>query len=314
MNTTTVKHYIGIDVSKDKLDVSSPLWELPKTFHNSATGLQALFKELKPLLTSCQLVCEATGGYEGLLLQHAWKRSVGISRLNPRQVRDFARAKGILAKTDRIDACVIAEFGKIFKPNPTPAPSKTGQQLDAAVRRRECLMRQLTREKNNREKATDKFVCQDIKALITFLSKRLALCDLQINKLIEADEALRKKRERMELVKGVGPGTSSMLLAGLPELGSLGDKKVAALVGLAPMNRDSGKRRGQRTIQGGRGNVRRALYMPALCAVRHNPILKDFYDRLRSAGKDHHVALTAVMRKLICLLNRILADPDFSPA
>ena len=312
MNTTT-KHYIGIDVSKDKLDVSAPLWRVPKTFDNSPTGLQSLFKELRPLPASSQLVCEATGGYEGFLLQQAWKRGVNISRVNARQVRDFARAKGLLAKTDRIDARVIADFGALFKPDPTPAPSKTGQQLNAAVRRRESLVGQLTREKNAREKASDKFVRQDIEALIALLSKRLARCDRHIAGLIDADETLREKRQRLEQVKGVGSATSSLVLATLPELGSIGNKQVSALVGLAPMNRDSGKRRGQRTIQGGRANVRRGLYMPALCAARHNPILKAFYERLRSAGKAHHVALTAVMRKLICLLNRILADPDFNP-
>ncbi len=314
MKTMTEKQYIGIDISKTKLDVCAPWWATTKTFKNSPKGLQKLFRAIKSKPISCHLVCEATGGYEGLLLLTAWKHDVTISRVNPRKVRHLAIAMGFLAKTDPIDAFVITEFGKMLKPKPTPEPTKTAQQLGVIVRRREFLMRQLTREKNAKEKASDTFILQDINASIASLSKRLAHFDEAIAKLIDADEVLREKRRRMEQVTGIGPGTSRLLLAALPELGSISDKEVSALVGLAPMNCDSGTRRGKRIIQGGRANVRRGLYMPALCAARHNPTLKAFYDRLCSAGKAHHVALTAVMRKLICLLNRILADPDFNPA
>ena len=175
-------------------------------------------------------------------------------------------------------------------------------------------MRQLNAERIALHKTTDSFVRKDLRSLIGILENLIRKFDKEISTLIDAQEDLKQKRQRLEKVKGVGPGVSSVLLAELPELGQIGDRQATALVGLAPMNRDSGKHRGKRSIQAGRGQVRRALYMPAMCAVRFNPILKAFYERLRAKGKAHHVAITAVMRKLICLLNRILADPNFTPA
>lgn len=314
MKTTDTKHYVGIDVSKDHLDVWTPSWAQPKRYDNRPARRRALFKDLCALDGSCHLICEATGGYEACLLDEASQREVPISRVNPRQIRDFARAKGLLAKTDQIDARTITHYGEVFSPAPTMPPSAVLKRLSAACRRRENLMRQLNQERIALQKTTDSFVRKDIRKLIGVLENRIGKFDKEISELIDGQDDLKEKRERLEEVKGVGPGVSSVLLAEMPELGQIGDKQAAALVGLAPMNRDSGKHRGKRSIQAGRGQIRRALYMPAMCAVRFNPILKAIYERLRAKGKAHHVAITAVMRKLICLLNRILADPNFTPA
>jgi transposase len=314
MNTTMNKYYVGVDISKDKLDVWVPFWKEPKVYCNDAKGRRALFKELIQSKKTCHLICEATGGYEALLMEDAFAKDIPISRLNPRQIRDFARAKGLLAKTDTIDAHTISHFGEVFTPSPSEPQSKGQKQLTAATRRRASIMGQLTREKTALQKATDRFVRKDIKSMVAILSRRLKNFDQETSRIIKSEESMSQKCRRIEQVKGVGKGTAAVILAELPELGQIADKQAAALVGLAPMNRDSGNRRGKRSIQGGRGQVRRALYMPAMCAVRFNPILKAFYDRLRAKGKVHHVALSAVMRKMICLLNRILADPKFIPA
>ena len=306
-------YYVGVDISKNKLDVFHPVWPQPKVFQNSPEGLKALFGELETDTGTLQIVCEATGGYEQELLRKAFKRKIPITRINPRQGRDFAKAKGHLAKTDRIDAEILGEFGSVFKPIAMPEPSKLQERLNALTRRRESLTNQLVREKNALEKATESFVRNELKSMIRLLEKRRKRYDEQIISLIEENAVLREKRQRLTQVKGVGPATAASLLAEIPELGSMEDSQAAALIGVAPMNRDSGSKRGRRCVQGGRCRIRRALYMPAMCAARFNPILKEFYERLRSKGKDHHVALTAVIRKLIRLLNRILADPNFTP-
>ena len=313
MKQPSAIYYVGVDISKDKLDVFHPMWTQTKVFQNCPGGLKALFADLAAYAGRIHLVCEATGGYEKELLREAFKRTTPITRINPRQGRDFAKAKGRLAKTDRIDANILSEFGSVFKPIAMPAPSKLQERLNALTRRRESLTNQLVREKNALENATESFLRNELKSMIRLLEKRLKRYDERIISLIEADAALQEKCQRLKQIKGVGPGTAASLLAEMPELGSMEDSQAAALIGVAPMNRDSGSKRGRRYIQGGRCRTRRALYMPALCAARCNPILKEFYERLRSKGKDHHVALTAVIRKLIRLLNRILADPNFTP-
>ncbi len=317
MNQKTNKdqpHYIGVDVCKDKLDVFCRRWSRPRVFANNLAGIRSLLKELSKTNQNIHVVCEATGGYEKQLLSLAFESDVAISRVNPRQVRDFARAKGQLAKTDEIDARILCEYGEVFAPAPTKALSPTQNELSAVIRRRHHLVSQLVGEKTALQKATDKFVRKDLKAAIAFLQRHIASCDQQIKALISSDEVMSQKQRRMAQIKGVGPGVCSLILGELPELGSISDKQAAALVGLAPMNRDSGKWRGTRTIHGGRALVRRGLYMPALCAAKHNTILSEIYQRLRAANKPHHVALTAVMRKMICLLNRILGDPQFVPS
>lgn len=305
-------YYIGIDVSKDKLDAHCSGWSRSKTFANNPAGLRKLAAAVDTA-ENIHLVCEATGGYEQKLIDYAHDHNLVISRVNARQVRDFARAKGRLAKTDQLDASVIREYAQTFTPAPTAPASPVQKHLCALSRRRENLVRRRAQEKVALEKSTDSFVRKDIRAAINFLTRRIVRMDAEMKELIASDEQMSQKQQRMEQVRGVGFGASSLILAEVPELGTISDNQAAALIGLAPMNRDSGKWRGTRTIQGGRAQVRRGLYMPALSATTHNPILKEFYQRLRERGKPHHVALTAVMRKLIALLNRILANPDFQP-
>lgn len=306
--------YVGIDVSKARLDVHCPAWDRPAgSFANTPSGLRKLMDAL-PSAPRVHLLCEATGGYEKALLAAAWKRGTDITSLNPARVRDYARATGIQAKTDGRDASVIARFGEATKPVPMRPPSATQIALTATVRRRDTLASERARHKNALEKETEAYLLRDIRTTISFLAKRIVQLDARISKLIASEPDLAGKRERMEGVKGIGPVASAVVLAECPELGSLGDKEAASLAGLAPFNRDSGQKRGVRCVKGGRSRLRRGLYMPALSASRHNPILKAFYERLIAKGKAHHVALVAVMRKLVCLLNRILADPSFQPA
>jgi transposase len=306
-------YYVGVDVSKHKLDAFHPAWESPRGFENTAAGLRQLLAEVLGPGSGVQIVVEATGGYEKSLWEACAKAGVACSVINPRQVRDYARAAGLLAKTDAIDAKVLADYGRLFEPAPTEPPTPLQQALLAAVRRRANLVEQRSSEKDQLDKTTDTFVKQDLKSCLAVLGRHIAKLDARIAALIASDPQLQAKKQRLEQIKGVGPVASSTLLAELPELGTLGDRQAAALAGLAPFNRDSGRWRGQRMIIGGRDRVRRCLYMPALCAVNHNPILKKFYQRLIAKGKPHKVALTAAMRKLICLLNRMLADPLFEP-
>ena len=311
MKTSTKIYYVGIDVCKEKLDVHCQEWGKSRVFPNNLKGIRALLTTLRKLGKTLHLVCEASGGYEKALLQAAFGQEIRISAVNPRQVRDFARAKGQLAKTDAIDAQILTEYGEVFHPASRKAPSALLSKLSAAERRKNSLKRQKTREMNALEKATDSDVKADLKSAIAQLQRRIERFEKKILEHIGSDAEMSEKKRRMEEVKGIDPGTSSLLLAELPELGTITDKQASNLVGVAPLNRDSGKWRGKMSIHGGRGHVRRGLYMPALCAVNHNPILKKYYDRLIARNKAHHVALTAVMRKMVCLLNRLLADPDF---
>lgn len=311
MKHSEQKHYIGVDICKAKLDLASPGHGLVKSLKNTPKGIGELFKLLEPLSGTVHLVCEPTGGYEKLLLAAAFERGVAISMVNALRVRSFAVAQGRLAKTDEIDAGVIAEFGRIFQPHPAKRPCKRRLALSAVVRHREGLVRQLAREKTILQKTTESFVKQELRASMGFLTRHIAKCEGRLDSLIRADDKLQAKRERIEQVKGVGSTTSTLMIAELPELGTLTNAQIASLVGVAPMNNDSGSRRGQRTIRAGRARVRRGLFMPALCAIRHNPILREFYQGLIARHKPAHVALTAVMRKLVCLLNRLLADPEF---
>ncbi len=305
------KHYIGVDICKAKLDLTSPDHRVSETFENNQRGIGKLFERLNELDGPLHLVCEPTGGYERALLAAAFDRKIAMSLVSTLRVRHFARATGRLAKTDRIDAEVIAEFANTFRPSPMPVPCPTRQALSAMIRHREGLTRQLAREKTITQKASDPFVKRQLRRSMCFLQKQLKECDVELAKLVDSDPDLSSKRQRIEQLQGVGRVTSTLLLAELPELGRLNDARISALVGVAPMNNDSGPRRGRRTIQAGRSRVRRALFMPTLCAVRFNPILGEFYRRLRARNKPAHVALTATMRKLLCVLNRLVGDPDF---
>lgn len=300
--------FIGVDVAKPTLAIQFPgqLWSTA----NNAEGHAAFLAKLRDL-GRVHIVCEATGGYERALVTALHHANHAVSVINPRQVRDFARACGRLAKTDAIDAAVLRDYGEKLRPPATPPPLEGEAEFAELVRARQELVAMVTDEINRREHARLPALLKLSHARQKQLAKQLAALDQLIDEHIAADAALTAKAERLTQVAGVGRVSALTVLALLPELGKIGDAQAAALVGVAPLNHDSGQFRGQRHIHGGRAAVRRVLYMAALAAVRHNVILKAFYLRLRQNGKPAKVALTAVMRKLTVLLNRLLKNPNF---
>lgn len=310
MNTPNIT-YVGIDVSKNTLEVFHPAWTQPESFPNDPSGFDLLCKSPDMLKAPCQFILEPTGGYETALVEFLNRKRLCLSLVSPVQARAFAKACKNVAKTDAIDAKSLAEFGALHTPEPVPPQSRLQRRLKALSRRRSALVEQRVGEIAQLDREQDSFVKSDIKSLIRVLDGRIAKFEREIESLIASDAKAAERKRRMIQVKGVGPVLAHTLIAEMPELGTLGDKQIAALAGLAPYNRDSGKWKGQRFIQGGRSRVRRALHMPALAAVSHNPVLKAFYKRLIDSGKPHKVALTATMRKLLCLINRLLADPQF---
>lgn len=301
-----MKSYLGIDVSKLHLDLSQPA--PAKRVANTEKALLCWLKSLPPETT---LVCEASGGYEALLLRlaHALRRPIIL--LNARQLRDFARAQNRLAKTDRIDAGLIAQFAQTFQPAPLPLPDPLQEELAALVKHRSHLLTQITQNSNLTQTLTDKHLLRLIARTVAFLQKQVGQLETLIQAKIAASDELSAKVNRLQQVQGIGRLTASSLVALMPELGSLSDSQAAALAGVAPFNHDSGQFRGQRHIFGGRSQVRSVLYMAALVASRHNPVLATLYLRLLARGKAKKLALTALMRKLIVLANYILKNPDF---
>lgn len=297
---------VGVDVSKAHLDLADTTSRPPWRIANGADAIAKLIEDLQadpPAL----VVLEATGGYETALVIALQAAALPVALINPRQIRDFARATGQLAKTDALDARVIARFGVAVRPAPLP-PIEAGQEAFAGlVARRRQLIDMLVAEKNRLEHA-DAAVRGWIDQHLAQLKTQLAQVDAAIALAIEASAELRARQVILTSVQGVGPLTAAVLLAELPELGAIGHKQLAALVGVAPLNHDSGTLRGQRHIAGGRASVRCALYMATLVAVRHNPTLRAFYRRLRDAGKRPKVALVAAMRKLISILNALVRD------
>jgi transposase len=304
-----MKSYLGIDISKLHLDLShaAPVKRLANTE-------KAILLWLKSLPLETILVCEASGGYESLLLRlaHALRRP--IIQLNARQVRDFARAKNRLAKTDRIDAGLIAEFAQTFQPDPLPAMDPLQGQLLALVKHRSHLLTQITQNNNLTQTLTDKHLLRLIAKTVAFLHKQVAHLEALMQAKVVASPHLLARVKRLQQVQGIGVLTATSLVALMPELGSLSDTQAAALAGVAPFNHDSGQFRGQRHIFGGRSELRSVLYMAALVASRHNPILRPLYLRLLDRGKAKKLALTALMRKLIILANQLLKYPDFTLA
>lgn len=297
---------IGIDVSKALLDVAVLPDDQTWSVDNDQQGIRTLVKDLKRW--RCRLVIlEATGGLEMAAVSALAAAGLPVVVVNPRQVRDFAKSKGILAKTDRIDARVLTLFGEAVKPQVRPLKDKQMQQLEALVSRRRQLVDMLTAEKNRLSQA-QKSVRKNIKAHIAWLEQRLNEIDSDLNKLIKDTPIWREKDTVLQSAPGVGPVLSSSMIAKLPELGTLNRKKIAALVGVAPFNRDSGKWRGRRAIWGGRADVRAVLYMATLASIRWNPSISTFYSRLVGAGKEHKVAMTACMRKLLTTLNAMVKN------
>lgn len=299
--------FFGIDVSKTALDLARYGEQEVKRFENAPEGISELLAELSSTARVRLIVVEASGGYEHTMVTELAAASVPIVVVNPTRVRNFARAKGQLAKTDKIDARMIAAFGEAIRPEVRPVGDAEQQLIKALVTRRRQLIDMQTAEKNRRASINPELRPR-LEKHLAWLAAELADIEADLDEWIDQNAHWRDKRERLESVPGVGKVTAFTLLAGLPELGTLSRQKIAALAGLAPFNRDSGRFRGRRHIFGGRSDVRSVLYMAVLSGVRFNPVLKAFYDRLIAKGKLPKVALTACMRKLLTILNAILRD------
>jgi transposase len=309
-NNTAILH-VGLDVAKSSLQLEVTGKSQPLT--NDAKGHARLLKLLRTH-PRAHVVCEATGGYEQPVVRVLHAAHIPVSIVEAGRVRHFAKAKGLRAKTDPIDAAVLSEYGRTFKPAATLAPSATQARLNELSQRRLQLIDTRIAETNRAAHYTDKLLLRQTRQLQHFLEKQIAACDTAIAELIAADPELKSRAQRLDDIPGVGFVTAATVLAEVPELGKLSDNAAAALVGVAPFNRDSGDQTGKRHIAGGRKTARRALYMAALSAVQFDPILKTFYLRLRSAGKKPKVALVAAMRKLVILMNRLLKNPQFQLA
>lgn len=296
--------FAGIDVSKAHLDVAVIPGPSVERFEHTEAGIERLVEHLSALSPHL-VVLEATGALEVTVAAALAQAKMPAAVVNPRQVRDFAKALGRLAKTDSLDAEVLAHFAEAVRPEPRPLKDQQARDLEALLVRRRQLVDMLGAEKNRLGTAT-KRVRRDLRSHIRWLEKRLSDTDRELRALIRSSPLWREHDELLQSVPGVGPVLSTTLLASLPELGRLTRRQVAALVGVAPLNRDSGQFRGGRIIWGGRARVRAALYMATLVAVRHNPDIKVFYQRLIAAGKKPKVALVACMRKLLTILNAII--------
>jgi len=294
---------VGIDVAKATLEVATSQGER-WTVTNDRAGVDELVTRLRARRLQL-VVLEATGGYEAAVATGLALASVPVAVVNPRQVRDFAKALGILAKTDAVDAQVLADFARRMQPAPRPLPAEAEADLRALVTRRHQLLDMLTAERHRLARARPAVEAR-VRASIAWLDRQVRQVDTETRTRIRRSALWRSRAELLQSVPGVGPQTSAQLLVYLPELGRLPRRQIGKLVGLAPLNQDSGTRHGARTIWGGRREVRRALYMPALVATRCNPVLRAFYLRLRANHKPAKVALVAVMHKLLEILNAIL--------
>jgi len=301
--------YIGIDVSKLVLDTyhGGQAAQIP----NTEKAIRSL---LKSLPTDAVLVCESSGGYEALLITLAHAAGRPLARVNARQVRDFAKAKGRLAKTDTLDAEAITEFAQVFHPSPLSLPDPLQQELAGLAKIRSHILIQITQNNNLKETISDKALLNILTGTIASLKKQETKIQVLIAAKIKLSPDLTSRVSRLQEVRGIGFVTAFSLVSFMPELGTLSDTQAASLAGVAPFNHDSGQFRGQRHIRGGRSQIRSVLYMAALVASRYNPILKTLYQRLLLAGKPKKLALTVLMRKLILLANRLLKNPNFSLA
>jgi transposase len=298
--------FVGVDISKGRLDVAVLPQGESFGVENTWEGLEELVSRLKEFRPK-SVVVEATGGLEWPAVGALSEGGLDVVVVNPRQVRDFARATGRLAKTDKLDAFVLARFAEAVKPEARPLKDEAAQELAAVMLRRRQLVGMLTAEKN-RLLIMPKKVRRSIKAHIAWLEKRIGEVDKDLGDLIKASPMWRDKEKLLKSAPGVGSIVARSLLAFLPELGRLNRRQIAALVGVAPFNRDSGRYKGLRRCWGGRASVRTPLYMAALTAIRSNPFFRAFYERLIAAGKARKVAITACMRKLITILNAMVRD------
>jgi transposase len=302
-----MEHFVGIDVSKDRLDVHLRPSGESFTVARDGEGLAALVQRLLTLAPAL-IVMEATGGYETVVAGALAAARLPLAVVNPRQIRDFARATGKLAKTDRLDAAAIAHFAEAIQPPARPIADAQAQALGELVARRRQVIEMIVAEGNRRRRASQRRVVRAIERHLALLQAELSELDRDIDDAIRKTPAWQADADLLKSVPGVGPATLRTLIAELPELGHLTRRKIAALVGVAPINRDSGTWRGRRTIAGGRPAVRAALYMAALVASRANPVIAAHYKKLRAAGKTGKQALIACMRKLLVILNAVLRD------
>lgn len=298
---------VGIDVSKRRLDVGLDPADAVQRFDNDSNGCAAV----RALLQSRPIkvvVIESTGGYERSIVAELHAAGLPVVVVNPRQVRDFARATGRLAKTDAIDAMVLARFGRAVDPQIRPLPQVEAAAVRELLSRRRQVVSMLTAEQNRLKQAHSGRVRRSVERVVETLKRQLEEINADLDRHIERRPEWRARNEALRTVPGVGPATARTLIVELPELGRCSRQQIAALVGVAPVNRDSGLMRGRRTISGGRLSVRCALYMAALTAVRHHPAIKRCYERLRAAGKCAKVALVACARKLLTILNAVVRD------
>jgi transposase len=307
MSKKKSKSFIGIDVSKQQLEVAAHESDYHFRCPNKVSAFGKLIAELIGLRPAL-IVLEATGGLERSVVSALQAAGLPVVVVNPRQVRDFAKALGQLAKTDRLDARVLAHFAAAIKPPLRSLKSKDDQELDALNGRRGQLIEILTDEKNRRASAATDSVRDQIKEHIDWLEKRIAELDQQLKALVQSSAPWQAKDQILQSVPGIGPVVSFSMIADLPELGTLNRQQISKLVGVAPLNRDSGQHRGTRHIYGGRARLRSVLYMAAITAARHNSVIKEFYQRLRANQKPFKVAITACMRKLLSIVNVMVRD------
>ncbi len=304
--TITSQIYVGIDVSKESLEVAKLGKKPTERFSNKKPGIAKLVRHLKPWKPKL-IVVEATGGYEEALVLALFEAGLPVALVSPQRVRQYAKAKGLLAKTDPIDAQLLAEFGKHLQPRLFVGKSEERRRLSALVGRRKQLNDMLQAEKN-RLRTSSVEVKHSLKRVLDYLQTEMKQLEEEIHKFMQVHEDFGDQEKLLCTAKSVGPVTAATLLADLPELGTLDRKQIAALVGVAPMNKDSGKKRGYRKTKGGRPAVRNVLYMSALSGIRYNPILKPQYQQLRKRGKEKKVAITACMRKMLTILNAMVRD------
>lgn len=298
---------VGIDVSKKNLDIADTTRSKTETIPYTTSALKQFLSSLKKLQPT--LIClEATGGLERELVAFLHKHDFDVAVVNPRQIRDFARANNQLAKTDQIDARIIAQFAQLLKPRITQPITETQQTIKDLTARKRQVSKALVQENNRLARTIDKSICKMVNQVIKLYEKQKTTIERQLVELIATDEAAQEKSRIIQSTPGLGPASAAVLIAELPELGTVNRQQIGRLIGVAPTNRDSGTMRGKRTTGGGRSQVRTALFMPVIVAKQYNPKIKAFYDRLIEKGKPKMVALIAAMRKLITILNVMIRD------
>jgi transposase len=301
--------FVGIDVAKAHVDLYDSSTRQHVRLANDRSGIKKCVKQLSSLSPQL-IVLENTGGYELDLAVALDEASLPVAVVNPRQVRDFGRAVGRLAKTDQIDALLLARYAATIKPPRRPLGDRGHRQMKALVARRQQLVKMHTAETNRCEHGHDKSIARSINAIVRTIERERAKIEQQLAELIDQQPELTQKRKALLSVPGIGPTTATMLLTEVPELGQLNRRQIAALIGVAPINRDSGSFRGKRMTGGGRKAVRTRLYMPTVVACHHNPVLIRFYQRLLQKGKPKMTALVAAMRKLLTIINTMVAKGE----